>query len=286
MNRLNVQVMSTIFFFLTVAVATKALGDVGDVNGFKTQSVTLYDIGIMQVRKEAVVDGRKEILLSVPSAHLDDVLDSLLVTTADKAQITGIDYPTVKNIAQAVAAGSIGQSLTDDAGDPAFPANFSETMKLYVGVKVTLLLSEGRPRGLDGTVMGVVADDGGYSLAGIDMTDDEQKKMVLANPERLCVVLLTEGGALLKVPLNRVEGVKLQRGGEAVALQDLAKELGKSNGFEEKRIAIRLAPGANGRMAAEYVQQSPTWRMWYRLIQKADGMYLEGWAQVHNDTAE
>ena len=252
---------------------------------FETRSLTLYDIGVMQVKKEAVVDGRDAIELSVPSAHLDDVLNSLLVTSVDDVQIIGVDYPTVKNIAQAVASGSIGQSLTDEDGEPAFPNRFSETIKLYVGVKVRLLLEKRKPAKLEGTVMGVVEDDGGGT---VPVPENVMAPVNKTTPVRmpLSVALLTDRGTLLNVPLKHIRGVELQSSSEAIAINDLARELGKSNGFEEKTVTIRMESGARGALAAEFVQQAPTWRMWYRLIHHSDGLYLEGWAQVHNDTGE
>lgn len=252
---------------------------------FEVHDLTLYDIGVMQVRKEASVDGQTELRLPVLSAHLDDVLNSLLLTTDENVQVTSVDYPMVKNIAQALAAGSIGQSVADEDGFPAIPTNFSQTMKLYIGVNVRLHLKGTSPR-QDGTILGVVEDDSESRQAVSEsrMTDEGGTPI---EPQKIwCVVLLSANSNLLKIPLSDILTVELKSTSEATALRSLATELGKSNGFEEKEITIRIEKGSTGHIAANYVQQSPRWRMWYRLYRKADGLWLEGWAQVHNDTVE
>jgi hypothetical protein len=271
--------MGRTIFFLFIVISFLVSGSVvAATKELKTEVITLYDIGMMQVEKHASVKGDKEIKLKVSIANMDDLLTSLMVFTEKNVKVKGVNYPTVQNLGQALASGSIGQSMSGDGEEPAFPGDLNSTIQTMIGTDVIVKLQKSKP--VRGTIMGVVDD----KIEEIDDYDESDIKVQRTNEKKL--ILVQPNGSLIFIELKDVKGIEFVSKRESRSLKNLAGELAKSNGFRESEITFKIKPGGKGKLAATYMQQVPKWRTWYRLNEQNGELWLEGWAQVHNDTSE
>lgn len=106
----------------------------------------------------------------------------------------------------------------------------------------------------------------------------------LGRPSSLVLVL--EDGSLAWVPLDDVSRILPRAERETQAMQAFASHLGRANGFEEVAITIETTNDSQGRLGAGYIRQMPLWRTVYKISAAENGVQLEAWSVVHNDTTE
>jgi hypothetical protein len=252
----------------------------GKKSAFKTTHVTLYDCGLAQLERQAVVRGAEELEIGVSLAHLDDLLASLVLATDGSVKVRGVQYPSVQNLGQAVAASGLGNALAPDGGGLEMPADLAGYAQALVGTDVTV-----EPRG--------GKKQRGTVLACVDRTQDGEQVVVgngngetVTKPPEKTLVLVTPAGSLAWIPLDQIAEITPESDREASAITNFATQLGKANGFSETSIVLETTAGSRGRLAASYIRQIPLWRTLYKVTASPDAVTLEAWAVVHNDTTE
>jgi hypothetical protein len=243
---------------------------------FNATHVTLYDSGLVQVERQAEVSGASALEIDVELAHLDDLLASLVVATDGGVKVSGVKFPGVQNLGQAVAASGLGNAIVDDAGGLEMPADLLGYARALVGTRVVLRDAHGKT--VEGTVLDAVVPE-------VNETAAPEEGVQVEPPEPL-ILLVTNDGTLAWFPLEDVEELELASKLEASSVKNFATALGKANGFTETTLVLETTPDSKGKLAASYVRQVPMWRMLYKVRVSDEKVMLEAWAVVHNDTPE
>ncbi|MFH1530984.1 MAG: DUF4139 domain-containing protein [Pseudomonadota bacterium] len=248
---------------------------------FPVDRVTLYDCGLAQMERKAIVQGARKLTIPLQLAHLDDLLASLVLATDGGVKVQGVRFPSVRNAAQAAAGSGFGSAVTSVENETlTLPDSVDGFAKALVGTGVEVTRRSGDR--ISGTVLASVEGepDGGPAL----------KPPVGDGPAQLhrpkTLILASEGGVLTWIPLVDVVRIRPLSDREAEALESFAGHLGQSNGFRDVAVTIETSADSRGALVAGYIRQIPVWRMAYKTTVNDAGVTLEAWAVVHNDTRE
>jgi len=262
-------------------VAGEAPGEPSAKSGFKTTGVTLYDCGLAQLEKQTTVNGARRLSIGVTLAHLDDLLASLVVATDGTVRVTGVNYPSVRNLGQAIEASGMANAMSTDGTALTMPADVPGYLEALVGMSVVVDRRKGRT--IRGTVL-ACADDREPDMEPVGATAEGTTAGPI--PRRRALVLVSPGGAVSWIPVDEIDTVAPVSAREAAAVSDFATQLGKSNGFTETEVELVTSGGSKGRLAASFIRQIPLWRTVYKVTARKDKVTMEAWAVVHNDTTE
>ena len=245
-----------------------------------TTGVTIYDCGLGQVEKQTKVTGAQELHIDVTLAHLDDLLASLVLATDDSVSVREVNYPSVRNLGQAVSSSALANALhTDGGAGITVPESVSGYLEALVGLKVRV--ERRGKKAAEGTVLACVDREAQDELGYVDTKGEGSTRAAVRT-----LVLVDDGGRISWIPVDDIADVAPVSVREAAALSNFATQLGKANGFTDLSVRLTTAPGSKGRLAAAYIRQMPLWKTAYKVTAKRDGVYLEVWAVVHNDTGE
>ncbi len=268
------------------APSTRPSGELPTVT-LDTTHVTLYDTGLAQFERQADIAGAARLTIKTTTAHLDDLVSSLIVATDKEVRVTGVEYESTQNLVQAVAASGFAKAMISEEKGYEKPSDLAGYARALVGTEVVVMTEEGELRG---TVLDCVAKRAGST--GNDASDESSHddnagaKNGRAGDDAESLVLVDDRGALNMMDLARVARISPTSSREASALKNFAAQLGESGGYTETEVDLETAPGSSGRLAVSYIRQAPLWRTLYRLTVKDKELVLEAWAVVHNDTPE
>jgi hypothetical protein len=246
---------------------------------FPVDRVTLYDCGLAQMERKAMVQGAQKLTIPLQLAHLDDLLASLVLATDGGVKVQGVRFPSVRNAAQAAAGSGFGSAVTSVEDETlTLPGSVDGFAKALVGTGVEVTKRGGGR--VSGTVLASVEGEP-VSIAG---AKGEDGAAAVVRPRTL--VIASDGGVLSWLPLSEVEKIRPLSDREAEALESFAGHLGQSNGFRDVAVTIETSKASKGALVAGYIRQMPVWRMAYKTTVTEAGVTLEAWSVVHNDTRE
>jgi hypothetical protein len=276
-DRIRIYARAGLVLLLT-AFALPATAAPKKARALETTHVTLYDCGLAQHERQTRVNGAEKLEIQVALAHLDDLLATLVLATDGGVKVSEVRYPSVQNLGQAVAASGLGKALYESE-DGVQPADLVGYVRALQGTLVEVGTNRGRSR--TGTVIDCVQRDG--EDEGESGDGDEVASRA---PSPYFVVLADPAGAISWIPLDEVTRIAPVSPRESRAVGSLANQLGRATGFTSTGVVLETAAGSRGRLAASYVRQAPLWRTVYKVSAQKDGVTLEAWALVHNDTDE
>ncbi len=240
---------------------------------FPATHVTLYDCGLAQIERQADVSGATTLGIDVEHAHLDDLLSTLVLATDGGVKVSGVKFPGVQNLGQAVASSGFAGSMLDGSGGLQMPSDMEGYARALVGTSVSITLADGAV--VEGTVLDAVMPPEAVPVEGHPV-----------EPPEPIMVVVTDEGALRWMPVGTVTEVAPTSELEAAAIKNFATALGKASGFAQTTLELSTTGDSEGKLAASYVRQVPVWRMMYKTTVKDGKVVLEAWAVVHNDTPE
>lgn len=244
-----------------------------DSKAFDVSRVTLYDCGLAQMERVAQVSGAVQLEIRLRLAHLDDMLATLVVASKGGVQVSGVRYPSVFTLGQARAASSFANAAGDTEGLEERPGSpLCHYMLALVGTPVKAVGKDNRV--VEGTVLDCVH---GKAEVGEDGESSYSEESLL---------LVGADGTVAWMALDQVRELVPRSAGEGEAMNTYARQLGRAPGLGETSVRIQTAPGSNGKLAAGYIRQAPVWRMSYKVTARKDGISLEAWGVVHNDSDE
>ena len=265
--------------FLVVIIGSVPAVAAEKAPAFPVDRVTLYDCGLAQMERKALVHGALKLTIPLQLAHLDDLLASLVLATDGGVKVQGVRFPSVRNAAQAAKGSGFGSAVTSVENETlTLPGSVDGFAKALVGTGVEITRRSGDQ--ISGTVLASV--DGEPEALKAPAPGQEQAPPI--RPKTL--ILASEGGILSWIPLADVVRIRPLSDREAEAVESFAGHLGQSNGFKDVAVTIETSPGSNGALVAGYIRQMPVWRMAYKTTVNEDGVVLEAWSVVHNDTRE
>jgi hypothetical protein len=241
-------------------------------------TLRLYETGVGYFERTGSMGASDPASLPVPAGHLDDALKTLVVLGAGgKSTVHGIEFGS--SISRGMARALAGLPVEGDE-----PLSLQQ---LLVGLKGAGV--EVRAHGAThvGRIVDVVesTDDGVASKDAAPADTQGGSPKLAARPRALNVLVLTDRGAIVRVPAADVESVRPLDPGYATRLGSALDAL-SSRGARSERLLHVLAQG--GPVTLGYVAETPVWRTTYRLVMANDGKagVLQGWALLHNDTDE
>jgi hypothetical protein len=243
------------------------------------RTLRLYETGVGYFERSGSLASSDPTSLPVPAGHLDDALKTLVVLDAKgKAKVQAIEFGS--SISRGMARAVAGLPVEGDE-----PLGLQQ---LLVGLKGAAVEVAAMHREMyTGRIVEVVeSTDDGVARAAPAAPTEAQADAAKApsRPSALTLVLLTDRGAIARVPVAELESVRPLDPGYTARLGSALDAL-SSRGARSERLLHVLAQG--GPVTLGYVAETPVWRTTYRLVQAPDGTgVLQGWALVHNDTDE
>ena len=252
------------------------------------RTLRLYETGVGYFERSGALGAHGGTSLPVPPGHLDDALASLVVLREGTGGVvTGLSFPS--SVTKATARARAGLPA-----DPDKPIAWKDLLESLRGEKVTIVTAatpaDGEPtRGRVLEVGQEVDEDVALkktltaSTASAKGSDDEI-------PKRLVVTLLTETGALTRVPADSILRIKPVDPAVSARLDEALDALGTRSARNPR--GLLLLGAMRGKVTFGYVTETPIWRASYRLVEerRPDGSgstaVLQGWALLHNDTDE
>jgi hypothetical protein len=242
------------------------------------RSLRLYETGVGYFERSGSLVSTDPTSLPVPAGHLDDALKTLVVLDAKgTARVQAIEFGS--SISRGMARAVAGLPVEGDE-----PLSLQQLLMGLKGGSVELSAARGT---YSGRIVDVVesTEDGvarATQAAPTEAQGDAAKSP--AKPSALSVVLLTDRGAIARVPVVELESVRPLDPSYKARLGSALDALSSRGAQSERRLRV-LAQG--GPVTLGYVAETPVWRTTYRLVQGSDGVgVLQGWALVHNDTDE
>lgn len=227
--------------------------------------------------------------LPVPAGHLDDALTTLVVLSTDQG-VGSVSFPS--RLSPAVARARAGLPADQET-----PLSYDKLLGALRGeqVELTFVHVKGEPgEQVRGQVIDVVAvqpDHPSYDR-GLPHQVVEKDQTPIEDKERLQVLLLSEGGQVLRLDSGQLTSVKPSDAFVARRLQAAlsARLATRSNQRQVLTLSGQSNPQSELRLA--YMAEAPTWRPSYRLLMNPSSAVsrtrakLQAWALVHNDTEE
>ncbi len=245
--------------------------------------VRLYETGVGYFERTGKLQNGTGVGLPVPAGHLDDALKTLVILNAGGAtNVSGIEFGSS-------LTRSMGRALAGLSTDQGTPLGFNELLTSLKGVAVEV-------QARTGTFKGRLVD-----VVEPDKSDLEQcMPLAVVNggaktaaPAEACVlrkqtalVLLTERAEIRRFSALDVVSVRPNDPAMAARLRSALDAL--SQGGARARQALNVMAKNGKSIALGYVAEAPIWRSTYRLMLEdaGDRGTLQGWALLHNDTAE
>lgn len=222
------------------------------------REVILYKSGVGYFERGGTLRAGESAHLDFKAADMNDVLKSLIVSSANGAKITGLRYDSAEPLQQKLA------DFPFKIDGQASLALFLDQMK---GAKVELKYG---PETISGTIVS------GRMIAA----DDKQ-------PEREQLVVLLDSGDLRTLDLAAAGSIRFADAKLQTELRDYLATVNQSRSTDKRSIYIDSSDAAERRIAASYMIPMPVWKSSYRLIFGDKGEpTLEGWAIIDNTTGE
>lgn len=247
------------------------------------RTLRLYETGIGYFERAGNVSG-DDTGLPLPAGHLDDALKTLVIYSQDKnARVYGLSFPT--SVSKGMGRALAGLPQNDDDA-----VSYRELLLSLKGSALSVRIGENAVSGrlIDVQRNGHSASDTTKEKEGEDDKGGESKPDKGdkgAKPE-LVLMLLTDGGELLRVPTSGISAIRpldpTYAGRLGTALDAVTQR-----GAQSQRM-LRLLSRDGGPITLGYLAETPLWRVTYRLVvgdAKGNGA-LQGWALIHNDTDE
>jgi len=215
--------------------------------------VVLFTTGVGYFEHSGTVTGTRQLDLPVQAAHMDDLLQSLVVEDLDGGTVRPVRYPSQDPLDRILASYPL-----DLSGDPSLARLLAQAR----GERVHLEAGTA----LDGTLVNVeqvAASDG---------------------PPTTFLTLLTDQG-LRRVDLAEVRDVRFDDANVQDGLQAALTAIARHRGNAGERVRLVFGGEGTRRVRVGYVREMPVWKTSYRLLLHPGGNAdLQGWAIVDNPT--
>jgi hypothetical protein len=219
--------------------------------------IVLFTSGIGYFQHDGSVTGDARMDLDFPTTGINDILKSMILRDLGGGTISGVTFTSKDPITRTLKSFSL--DLTQNPG-------------------VAQILAQARGRAVE-----VSAPD---PVRGTILSVETQTQLTPANNELTVTILdlLTPQG-IRSVPLPQVKGIRFL---DPQIQNDLTAALAliaTSRDLDRKTVTVHFGGAGTRKVQLGYIQETPVWRMSYRLAVGAEGTpFLQGWAIVENAT--
>ncbi|HEX3595046.1 MAG TPA: hypothetical protein VHU80_08095, partial [Polyangiaceae bacterium] len=260
---------------LSVTACHASLGPVESASSvLPLHAVRLYENGVGYFEREGVLTAGAGSTLGVPASHVDDALKTLIVLSRGRAQVSGIEFPSI--VSDGAARSLAGLPLEGES-----PADYEHVLRSLVGFRVEIAADSRdavRGRLLDVERDAVPAPAIPASASPMAPKD--------AGPAVFSLLIVADSGELSRVSTSVVRTIRPLDRAFSARLQTAADALSGRSAQLKRELRVRASATAPVRIG--YIAETPIWRASYRLVLPGAGEQaaLQGWALVHNDTDE
>ncbi|HEY8087356.1 MAG TPA: DUF4139 domain-containing protein, partial [Polyangiaceae bacterium] len=243
------------------------------------RTLRLYETGVGYFERSGELAGHNPASLPLPAGHMDDALKTLVVLgRGGKPTVEGVEFGS--SISRGMARALAGLPVQGDE-----PLSLQQ---LLVGLKGAGVDVRSAGGAYTGRIVDVVeAREDGVAAKDAPATAEAQgdAAKIPPRPSMLNVLLLTDAGAVVRIPAADLRSVRPLDPSYSARLGSALDAL-STRGAQGERLLHVLGQG--GPVTIGYVAETPVWRTTYRLVLDDAGKQavLQGWALVHNDTDE
>ncbi len=217
--------------------------------------VVLFRSGVAYYQHDGTVEGTAEARLTVTTAEMDDLLQSVVVQDLDDGRVETVAYPSRDPLEKTLSLFSLDLSDNPD---------LSELVGQAAGEKVEVVSS----RTYRGRVVSVT-----QRLA---VQDGETRTVPY-------LTLYTDTG-LTSINLERIQSLRFLAPKVDDELRAALALIREKRNDEAKSVTFRFAGDGRRRVRVAYVREAPVFKTTYRMVlsPEEDQAFLQGWAIVEN----
>ena len=216
--------------------------------------VVLFSTGVAYVEHAGRVDGDAALELRVPSAAMDDLLQSLVVADLGGGRVEGVRYGARDPLARILASYPI-----DLSRDP----SLAELLAQARGERVRVTSDVTR----SGVILGV------------------ERVVAPDRTPRSYLTLATEAG-LTRIDLEEVRELRFENEALRAALDAALAAIAEYRDGDDVPVRVLFSGEGVRDVRVGYLREMPVWKTSYRLTLAGDGSAdLQGWAIFDNPTS-
>ena len=235
-----------------VLLATTCVATAADL---PLRQVVLFSSGVGYFQREGVVEGDATVQLAFRTEQINDLLKSLVLMDRDGGKVAPVTYAPEEPLARTLAS---------------FEVDISDNPSL------TQLLDK-----LRGSPVEVVADT---TLTGTIVGMEQQQKSAERGVVTFDVLNLLTDAGLQQIPVWHIKSVKLTDAKVSGDLRKALAALNASRDTDTRPVTLSFTGTGERHVMAGYLLETPVWKTSYRLVQEKEGLFLQGWAVVENQT--
>lgn len=239
-------------WFAAAQSGTAASGSSADLPVTK---LALFTSGVGYFEHAGVVNGDQELVLTVPKAEMDDLLQSLVLQDFGGGTIEPVRYSSQAPLSRLLDGYSI-----DVSGNVTLVNLLAQAR----GERVRL----DAPTMLEGAILGV----------------EEQRD---ADGNARAFITLATAGGVRRVALDEVGAVMFLDPAVAAEIDEALATIAANRDDDSATVRLQFRGEGQREVRVSYVREMPIWKSTYRLVVGEDGRgTLQGWAIVDNPTDE
>lgn len=234
-----------------------ALPSYRDLDGaaqLPVSAVDLFTSGVGYFQHDGVVRGDAEIVLTVATGDINDLLKSLVLQDFDGGSISAVTYPSQDPLSRILDSFSL-----DIADNPAL----AELINRARGERVAV--------------------EGAVSATGVVSGVEHRVRQTDGGSEREPVLNLLTGDGLRQLAFAEMRSIRFTDPSLQAELDAALAVIAGNRHQDRKRVAIRFSGTGERRVRVAYVRAVPVWKTSYRIVLGEDGdAQIQGWAIVEN----
>lgn len=224
------------------------------------KQITLYKHGIGFFEREGVVQAGEEARLDFRNTDMNDVLKSLIVTSAGGVGVSAVRYDSNATLEQQLGKYPFG------IGNNELLSAFLDRLK---GAHLEIKMGD---RTASGAIVGARA-----------ITNGESDGRQAVNEQ---VTLLLDSGDVANFDLAAIGSMHLLDTRLQQQFKDYLETVAQSKAKDKRAIYLASAGSGERALRVSYIAPTAIWKSSYRLSLGTDKALLEGWATVDNTTDE
>ena len=238
---------------LLVAPQAAAQSDAVPLADLPVTRLVATTSGLATFEHAGTVTGTQELILSVPEAAMDDLLQSLVLQDFGGGTIRPVRYG---------AQDALGRVLASYAFDLRQAPGLAELLAQARGERIFV----DSPDRVEGTLLSV------------------EREQAEGETPVWYLTVVGEAG-LTRLPLAEVRSVRFVRPELQQELTDALAALARERARDRAELRIRFEGEGEREVRVAYVREMPVWKTSYRLVVHDDGSAdLQGWAILDNPT--
>ncbi|MHA1652298.1 MAG: hypothetical protein ACTSYB_19105 [Candidatus Helarchaeota archaeon] len=224
----------------------------------KIERIHLYKTGLGFFSRHGTLNLNKEkkIQLSFKTNVMNDILKTLSIICSNGGMVTGVSYEAADVDTERALEDALIRVPEEDS--------FLNLIKQLVGTKISVTVGS---QNLQGRVLGVQE---------IEEGSGEKSRL------ESYLVIVTDAGRIMNLPIKEIVGMEIDDPKMNKELNFFLETVYLGKKKDMKTVTIFFEGTGETDVYITYLQEMPSWKTSYRLINTEKGFILQGWALVDN----